>query len=124
MCAIEQELLVCEGHGAAANLDVCALGRQNFNVCHSIQQRFQVEVLFRPGAVNPMLCALRFPVDSPERFRVEVLFSPGAAHNPFEVVPIKQDHTLPVTPRQPLHEGALPLAGPVRVFLTLPWKSP
>lgn len=45
------------------------------------------------------------PVDSPERFRVEILFSPGASHNPFEVVPLKQDHTLPVLPRMPLHAG-------------------
>ena len=51
-------------------------------------------------------CAMcRVPVDSPERFRVEVLFSPGASHNPFEVVPLKQDHTLPVLPRMPLHAG-------------------
>ena len=49
----------------------------------------------------------RVPVDSPERFRVEVLFSPGASHNPFEVVPLKQDHTLPVLPRMPLHAGEL-----------------
>ncbi|CAK0787238.1 hypothetical protein CVIRNUC_010454 [Coccomyxa viridis] len=48
----------------------------------------------------------KVPVDSPERFRVEVLFSPGASHNPFEVVPLKQDHTLPVLPRMPLHAGA------------------
>ncbi len=47
----------------------------------------------------------RVPVDSPERFRVEILFSPGASHNPFEVVPLKQDHTLPVLPRMPLHAG-------------------
>lgn len=36
---------------------------------------------------------------------MEVLFSPGASHNPFEVVPLKQDHTLPVLPRMPLHAG-------------------
>jgi hypothetical protein len=50
----------------------------------------------------------RVAVESPERFRVEVLFSPGASHNPFEVVPIKQDHTLPIQPRTPLHHGILP----------------
>ena len=48
----------------------------------------------------------RVPVEDPARFRVEVLFSPGAAHNPFEVVPLKQDHTLPVAPRMALHRGA------------------
>ena len=46
-------------------------------------------------------------MESPERFRVEVLFSPGASHNPFEVVPMKQDHTLPIQPRMPLHPGTL-----------------
>lgn len=45
-------------------------------------------------------------MESPERFRVEVLFSPGAGHNPFEVIPIKQDHTLPIALRTPLHRGA------------------
>ncbi|KAK9917336.1 hypothetical protein WJX75_003277 [Coccomyxa subellipsoidea] len=45
----------------------------------------------------------RVPVESAERFRVEVLFSPGAGHNPFEVIPIKQDHTLPIALRTPLH---------------------
>jgi len=48
----------------------------------------------------------RVPVEDPARFRVEVLFSPGAAHNPMEVVPLKQDHTLPVSPRMALHRGA------------------
>lgn len=43
---------------------------------------------------------------------MEILFSPGASHNPFEVVPLKQDHTLPVLPRMPLHAGELPLLGP------------
>ena len=52
----------------------------------------------------------RAPVDSPERFRVEVLFSQGASHNPFEVVPLKQDHTLPVLPRMALHAGESPRA--------------
>ncbi|KAK9821974.1 hypothetical protein WJX81_008214 [Elliptochloris bilobata] len=48
----------------------------------------------------------RVPVEDPARFRVEVLFSPGASHNLFEVVPLKQDHTLPVAPRMALHRGA------------------
>ena len=39
---------------------------------------------------------------------MEILFSPGASHNPFEVVPLKQDHTLPVLPRMPLHAGEAP----------------
>ena len=43
---------------------------------------------------------------------MEILFSPGASHNPFEVVPLKQDHTLPVLPRMPLHAGGLPLLRP------------
>ncbi|KAK9823756.1 hypothetical protein WJX72_005206 [[Myrmecia] bisecta] len=47
----------------------------------------------------------KVPVDSPERFRVELLFSPGASHNPYEVIPIKKDHTLPIAPRVPLHKG-------------------
>ncbi|CAL8465105.1 g4640 [Coccomyxa elongata] len=47
----------------------------------------------------------RVPVESAERFRVELLFSPGAGHNPFEVIPIKQDHTLPIALRTPLHRG-------------------
>ena len=51
------------------------------------------------------LALCRVPVDSPQRFRVEVLFSPGASHNPCQVLPIKQDHTLPVQPRAPLHRG-------------------
>ena len=49
-------------------------------------------------------------MESAERFRVEVLFSPGAGHNPFEVIPIKQDHTLPIALRTPLHRGAPLLA--------------
>ncbi len=52
------------------------------------------------------LCDCRVPVEDAARFRVEVLFSPGAAHNPLEVVPLKQDHTLPVAPRMALHRGA------------------
>ena len=48
----------------------------------------------------------RVPVDSPARFRIELLFSPGAQHNPYEVVPLKQDHTLPVLSRIPMHKGA------------------
>eukprot|EP00798_Chlamydomonas_sp_ICE-L_P008124 gene8125-1371_t len=43
------------------------------------------------------------PVESPERFRVEILFSSGANYSPFEVSPIKQDHVLPVSPRQMVH---------------------
>ena len=52
------------------------------------------------------------PVDSPDRFRMEVTFSPGVAHNPFEVIPLKQDHTLPITVRTPLSEGALSQSSP------------
>ncbi|KAL0037051.1 hypothetical protein WJX77_010637 [Trebouxia sp. C0004] len=47
----------------------------------------------------------RVPVDSPQRFRVELLFSPGASFNPYEVVPLHKDHTLPVQPRACLHKG-------------------
>lgn len=50
----------------------------------------------------------RVPVDSPQRFRVEILFSPGTSHNPCRVLPIKRDHTLPVLPRKPLHQGMPP----------------
>ena len=53
----------------------------------------------RPAALS------RVPVDSAQRFRVEVLFSPGASHNPYAVKPVKQDHTLPVRRRAPLHRG-------------------
>ena len=49
------------------------------------------------------------PVDSPERFRMEVLFSPGAAYSPYAVVPLHQDHTLPVTQRVCLHQGGSPV---------------
>ncbi len=42
-------------------------------------------------------------VDHPDRFRVELWFSPGASHNPFELVPLANDHTLPMRPRTPLH---------------------
>ena len=47
-------------------------------------------------------------MDSPERFRMEVLFSPGAAYSPYAVVPLHQDHTLPVTQRVCLHQGGCP----------------
>lgn len=47
----------------------------------------------------------RVPVDSPERFRLELVFSPGANFNPYEVVPLNKDHTLPVQPRACLHKG-------------------
>ena len=50
----------------------------------------------------------RVPVDSPDRFRMELLFSPGASHDPYSVVPLKQDHTLPISSRSHLHEGTLP----------------
>jgi hypothetical protein len=69
-------------------------------------RRFLIRHPYWSLSRGSVCCLPRFPVDSPERFRVEVLFSPGAAHNPFEVVPIKQDHTLPVAPRQPLHRSA------------------
>ncbi|KAI8468422.1 MAG: histidine phosphatase superfamily-domain-containing protein [Monoraphidium minutum] len=45
------------------------------------------------------------PLDSPDRFVVEVLFSNGANHDPTRVVPLANDHTLPVVPRAPLHTG-------------------
>jgi len=45
------------------------------------------------------------PVDSPQRFRIELLFSPGASFNPYEVVPLHKNHTLPVQPRACLHKG-------------------
>ena len=47
----------------------------------------------------------RVPVESPDRFRMELLFSAGASHDPYSVVPLKQDHTLPIASRSPLHEG-------------------
>ncbi len=53
--------------------------------------------------------ACRVPVDSPQRFRVELLFSPGASFNPYEVVPLHKDHTLPVQPRACLHKGGIAL---------------
>ena len=53
--------------------------------------------------------ACRVPVDSPQRFRVELLFSPGASFNPYEVVPLNKDHTLPVQPRACLHKGGTAL---------------
>jgi hypothetical protein len=46
------------------------------------------------------------PLDSPDRFLVEVLFSNGANFDPTRVVPLANDHTLPVVPRAPLHTGA------------------
>ena len=49
--------------------------------------------------------ACRVPVDSPQRFRIELLFSPGASFNPYEVVPLHKNHTLPVQPRACLHKG-------------------
>eukprot|EP00898_Chlorokybus_atmophyticus_P007786 jgi/Chlat1/8008/Chrsp7S00634 len=39
----------------------------------------------------------------PQRFQVEVLFSPGSAYNPLEVIPRRNDHVLPIVPRQRLH---------------------
>lgn len=45
-------------------------------------------------------------VEHPDRFRVELWFSPGANHNPFELVPLANDHTLPMRPRTPLHPGS------------------
>jgi len=45
------------------------------------------------------------PLDSPDRFLVEVLFSNGANFDPTRVVPLANDHTLPVVPRAPLHTG-------------------
>ena len=42
------------------------------------------------------------PLRDPRRFRVEILFSPGAAHSPYEVVPIRADHIIPVVPRMPM----------------------
>ena len=51
-------------------------------------------------------------MDSAQRFRVEVLFSPGASHNPYTVKPVKQDHTLPVRRRAPLHRGVIRLLHP------------
>jgi len=53
--------------------------------------------------------ACRVPVDSPQRFRIELLFSPGASFNPYEVVPLHKDHTLPVQPRACLHKGGTAL---------------
>lgn len=53
--------------------------------------------------------ACRVPVDSPQRFRIELLFSPGASFNPYEVVPLHKDHTLPVQPRACLHKGGAAL---------------
>ncbi|CAD7697573.1 unnamed protein product [Ostreobium quekettii] len=44
-------------------------------------------------------------ISDPLRFRVEVLFSPGAAYNPFEVMPLRRNHTLPVHPRVELHQA-------------------
>ncbi|KDD72813.1 hypothetical protein H632_c2864p0, partial [Helicosporidium sp. ATCC 50920] len=48
----------------------------------------------------------RIPIGDPARFRMEVLFSPGAAFNPTMVVPVHNNHTLPIAPRIPLHVGA------------------
>ena len=55
--------------------------------------------------INGFQFARRVPVDSPQRFRIEMLFSPGANFNPYEVVPLHKDHTLPVQPRVCLHKG-------------------
>lgn len=45
------------------------------------------------------------PLDSPDRFVVEMLFSNGANYDPTRVVPLANDHTLPIVPRVPLHTG-------------------
>lgn len=51
------------------------------------------------------------PLRDPGRFRVEILFSPGAAHNPYEVVPLRKDHVIPIVPRMSVHreEGGVTL---------------
>ena len=68
----------------------------------------------------------RVPVDSPERFRMEVLFSPGAAYSPYAVVPLHQDHTLPVTQRVCLHQGGSPAVAhsPLHVCKRAPHQGP
>lgn len=43
------------------------------------------------------------PLRDPGRFRVEILFSPGAAHSPYEVIPIRKDHVIPIVPRMGIH---------------------
>lgn len=63
------------------------------------------------AAMFHTMCPCRVPVDSPQRFRIELLFSPGAAFNPYEVVPLHKDHTLPVQPRACLHKGETGLHG-------------
>ena len=45
------------------------------------------------------------PLRDAGRFRVEILFSPGAAHSPYEVIPIRKDHVIPIVPRTPIHKG-------------------
>jgi len=45
------------------------------------------------------------PLDNPGRFKVEILFSPGAAHDPYEVVPLRKDHVIPIVPRSLIHDG-------------------
>lgn len=60
-------------------------------------------------AHSPCRRVCRVPVDSPQRFRIELLFSPGASFNPYEVVPLHKDHTLPVQPRACLHKGGTAL---------------
>lgn len=45
------------------------------------------------------------PLRDPGRFRVEILFSPGAAHSPYEVIPIRKDHVIPIVPRVGIHKG-------------------
>jgi inositol hexakisphosphate/diphosphoinositol-pentakisphosphate kinase len=42
------------------------------------------------------------PLRDESRFRVEILFSPGAAHSPYDVVPIRKDHVIPIVPRMPI----------------------
>eukprot|EP00891_Asterochloris_glomerata_P003679 jgi/Astpho2/3679/gw1.00060.3.1_t len=66
---------------------------------HATELDYMTHLVFR------MFENKRVPVDSPERFRMEVLFSPGAAYSPYAVVPLHQDHTLPVTQRVCLHQG-------------------
>lgn len=65
---------------------------------HATELDYMTHLVFR------MFENKRVPVDSPERFRMEVLFSPGAAYSPYAVVPLHQDHTLPVTQRVCLHQ--------------------
>ena len=71
---------------------------------HLTADRAFPDTVSQPANLVIMACC-RVPVDSPERFRMEVLFSPGAAYSPYAVVPLHQDHTLPVTQRVCLHQG-------------------